>query len=426
MIAVVGGGMAGCTAAFVLRQRGHEVLLLESAQHLGGRTATVQHDGFVIDTGAVYLLSLYERTFSLLGAAGMGVALRPWKPAAGLQDGTRTHRVRYDRLDSFLTLKLLSTGDKLRLAAAVLRIVGGAAPAPYDTDSLAAFDDGETMEDWSRRRLGDRGHDYVVRPLVEPLFGVGCERLAVPYLHGLLKRVYKVGFRTPAAGMQSMCESLAVGATVRTSATVGRVDRRQSKVVVDCDGEEITVDGVVVATDAHAAAELLDRTADESVLAALRGVQYAAMKHVVMGYESNPWRHLPVEMMLPVGPGDHPAVGIILHSGRTPHGVPAGAQLLSVYLNDRFSRSATDEEAIERARGAVADLLGAAPNPAFALVFDHPKGLALAPPGHYANMQAARRAMPRRIQLAGDYLAHLGVESAVHSGERAAIELSRL
>ena len=99
---------------------------------------------------------------------------------------------------------------------------------------------------------------------------------------------------------------------------------------------------------------------------------------------------------------------------------------MSIYLNDRFSRGATDEEAIERAGTAVTELIGAAPDPAFTVVFDHAKGLSLAPPGHYAAMQAARRAMPSRLQLAGEYLAHLGVESAVQSGEQAAIEMSRL
>ena len=161
-----------------------------------------------------------------------------------------------------------------------------------------------------RRGLGvdwvTAGHDYVVRPLVEPLFGVGCERLAVPYLHGLLKSVYKVGFTTPAGGMRSMCEALVAGTDVRTSAAVESVEHRGSSIVVRCDGEDIVVDGAIVATDAHTAAELLVEAADEPVLQALRRVQYAAMKHVVIGYTSNPWPNLGVEMMLPVGPGDHP------------------------------------------------------------------------------------------------------------------------
>jgi len=34
--------------------------------------------------------------------------------------------------------------------------------------------------------------------------------------------------------------------------------------------------------------------------------------------------------------------------------------------------------------------------------------------------------MPARIRLAGDYLAHAGIEAAVQAGERAAEELHRL
>jgi oxygen-dependent protoporphyrinogen oxidase len=427
MIAVIGGGMAGATAAHRLGSLGHDVVLLEAGEQLGGRTSTVQQDGFTIDSGAVYLLSLYARTFAMLPEAAAPPALARWRPVAGLFDAAGEHRVQYDQLSSFAGLDLLRVRDKARLAAAGARILTAAAPDPYDTDSLAAFDTGETMEAWSRRRLGDAVHAYVVRPLIEPIFGVGCEQLSAPFLHALLKRVHQVGFSVPVGGMRTMVEALAAGADVRTGTRAERVERRGAQVLVhhDGDGGPLVADGVVVATPAPVAVELLGGAVPEACLEDLGAVRYAAMQHVVVGWDRNPWPGREIEMALPVGPGDHPAVGIILHAGRTPGGVPAGAQLASVYLNDRFSRGASDEEGVARARRAIDELLGPSGAPAFARCFTWDRALALCPPGHYGRMQRLRRALPPRIQLAGDYLAQLGVETAVRTGELAAHEVAR-
>jgi protoporphyrinogen/coproporphyrinogen III oxidase len=44
--AVVGAGPAGCAAAYFLRRQGHEVVLFETQDHVGGRTSQLQREGF--------------------------------------------------------------------------------------------------------------------------------------------------------------------------------------------------------------------------------------------------------------------------------------------------------------------------------------------------------------------------------------------
>ncbi|MGY4101909.1 hypothetical protein ACW2Q0_20495 [Nocardia sp. R16R-3T] len=56
-----------------------------------------------------------------------------------------------------------------RLTRVVIGLMLRSGPGPFDLKSLAANDNGETMEAWSRRVLGERVHEYVVRPLIEPL-----------------------------------------------------------------------------------------------------------------------------------------------------------------------------------------------------------------------------------------------------------------
>ena len=51
-VAVIGGGPAGCAAAYLLKRAGRSVTLLEKAPSIGGRTHTYREKGLQIDSGA--------------------------------------------------------------------------------------------------------------------------------------------------------------------------------------------------------------------------------------------------------------------------------------------------------------------------------------------------------------------------------------
>ena len=50
-VVVVGGGLAGITAALRLADRGRQVTLLEAKPRLGGLTASFRRDDLAVDTG---------------------------------------------------------------------------------------------------------------------------------------------------------------------------------------------------------------------------------------------------------------------------------------------------------------------------------------------------------------------------------------
>lgn len=320
---------------------------------------------------------------------------------------------------------MLTRGDKARLLRKTLSIMASPAPAPYDTDSLAAFDRGETMEAWSRRELGDRVHEYLVRPWVEPAFGVGTERLSVPFILGVLKRAYRARFAVPSTGIGDICDVFTRDVDVRTNVAVTKVSTNADGVEVEFGEGSISVDAAVVATDGDTAAAILGDRIDPHIAREMREAPYSTMVHATVGFARDPWPAAPYDMVLPVGPGEHPVVGIILLGRKSPNAVPAGGQAVDVYFNERFSSAATDDEVRARAVGAIEAMLGHAPAPAFVDVFRYERALALSPPGHYARMQTVRRSMPPHIRLAGDYLAHLGIETAVVTGERAALDIDR-
>ena len=82
-VVVIGGGPAGCAAAYTLIKQGHDVRLIEASEGVGGRTKTLERDGFKLATGALFLMGgIYPRTSALLKEMGETQNIRAWRGAA--------------------------------------------------------------------------------------------------------------------------------------------------------------------------------------------------------------------------------------------------------------------------------------------------------------------------------------------------------
>jgi monoamine oxidase len=79
---VLGAGVAGLVAAMELRARGHEVLVLEASQRIGGRVWThrFEHEGRAYhgELGAMRLPASHARVFATLDKLGLTPKLRPF------------------------------------------------------------------------------------------------------------------------------------------------------------------------------------------------------------------------------------------------------------------------------------------------------------------------------------------------------------
>ncbi len=69
-VVIVGAGVGGLSAAAILARRGHEVVVLERAEHIGGKLRVESVDGVGIDAGPTVLTMRWalERVFSEAGA----------------------------------------------------------------------------------------------------------------------------------------------------------------------------------------------------------------------------------------------------------------------------------------------------------------------------------------------------------------------
>ncbi|HEX3513904.1 MAG TPA: FAD-dependent oxidoreductase, partial [Trebonia sp.] len=167
-VVVIGGGLAGITAAVALAKAKHEVTLLEAKPRLGGATMSFNRDGLVIDTGQHVFLRCCTAYRGLLDRLGMA-AHAPLQPrfdmtvvAPGKRAVMKRRRVPapFHMLPALLGYPFLNTQERLRLALAAL-----AFRRLKETDPKA---DELRLGDW----LEAHGQDERTRRVLWDLFSV--------------------------------------------------------------------------------------------------------------------------------------------------------------------------------------------------------------------------------------------------------------
>ena len=177
-VAIVGGGIAGLTAAYRLKQRGVRVVAYEAGERVGGAIWTRRSDGYLAELGPNSLSAPSPAVRALIAELGLEPSLVAASPAA-----KKRYVVRKNRLlplpmspQDFLTTRLLSNGAKLAVFGEPLVDTGD---SPVE-ESIATF---------VRRRFNQEIVDYVANPFVAGIYAGDPEQLSVrhalPKLYGL-------------------------------------------------------------------------------------------------------------------------------------------------------------------------------------------------------------------------------------------------
>jgi squalene-associated FAD-dependent desaturase len=170
-VVVIGGGLAGITAAIGLRDAGVAVTLLESRPRLGGAASSYARAGMMIDNGQHVFLrccSSYQALLARLGVTGK-VAIQDrfdvtvLSGTASSSKGSRPARLRRNGLPSPLHFAgalagypLLSLAERARVGRAALafRFADPASPA-LDRQRLGDWLAARGQNERARRRLWD-------------------------------------------------------------------------------------------------------------------------------------------------------------------------------------------------------------------------------------------------------------------------------
>ncbi|WP_159466758.1 NAD(P)/FAD-dependent oxidoreductase [Dyadobacter sp. 3J3] len=124
-VIIIGAGLAGLTAAKVLKAAGKSVKILEASDQVGGRVRTEEIDGFLLDRGFQVLLTAYPETQRFLDYDALD--LRKFDPGALILNKNGMTKIGDPlRQPSALISTLLSPagtlGDKMRMLGLKIKL----------------------------------------------------------------------------------------------------------------------------------------------------------------------------------------------------------------------------------------------------------------------------------------------------------------
>jgi predicted NAD/FAD-binding protein len=278
-VCVVGAGVAGLTASYLLQQR-HSVTLLERNLYFGGHTHTVvlpdgPDAGTPVDTGFIVM---NHRNYPLLTRLfeRLGVALRDSEMSFGYHDERSGLQYSGGGLNGlFAQRRNLVRPAFLRLVAEIMRFFRSA-PAALDAGRLS----GLTLGDYLRREgFSDSFVRHHLIPMGAAIWSTPCDRMLefpaenfVRFFrnHGLLGVSGRPQWKTVAGGSHTYVRRLLeeFRGETRAEARVRRIRRLAHEVLVTtAGGETLACDHVVLAVHADEALALLaDPTPEEQRL----------------------------------------------------------------------------------------------------------------------------------------------------------------
>ncbi|HSM55932.1 MAG TPA: FAD-dependent oxidoreductase [Candidatus Sulfomarinibacteraceae bacterium] len=271
---VVGGGLAGLTAAIYLARGGSRVTLFEKAPEVGGRAQTRRQDGFLFNLGphALYQGAEAQEVLDELGVSYAGAGPPIWK-ALTVHNNTLYRVPAGPR--TFLSNDLLGVRERLELMAALLNVMR-ASPA-----AAAA----QSAQEWMHRRgASQRVREFMFMvgrtstyssTMREMSAEVFLLQLQLTLRHGVL--YLDGGWQTLVDGLRR--RALRAGVQIETGCRVEEVVRGETgPELVLADGRSAPAAAVVLAVEPKTARGLLPQDDGlASAVARMRPVMAATL-----------------------------------------------------------------------------------------------------------------------------------------------------
>ncbi len=424
-VVVIGGGIAGLSAAWHLQQRGIPVRVYEGTPRVGGRIHSVE-DGGRLETGMQFYYSSYSSTFELLRTFGLDSELVPIH-VRGLMYWRGDIRP-WDKSKPYLSL--LSSMENLRLQAAVARkLVPLMRMCPFDYQAGDPLDDVDAA-DYFRALGGEAVTELAVRPMVTSY------AFTEPEGHSLamLLRIMRLGAFSKMYGLLGGNDSLPAAMARQLDVVHAPVvevlfeDGAVAGVVIEEAGERKTVRTrrVVCAVRGSQAGALFGGV--PKLAAAFDALSYSnivlANLHLDRPLSGPDWCYV-----LSREAGHRAAFGVDL-TRRSPKMFPDGRSVLQVNFADPVAGEllgASDDAITATAMNDMeAFLPGVSDWVTRTSVVRRPRALPNFPCGMFGAVRAIE-AMAEEIDglhLAGDYLRAPLCEGAVRSGQACAQAIS--
>ena len=433
-VVIVGGGIAGLTAAYALWKLQVPFTLCEASGQLGGVIRSESSEGFLLEAGPDSLLAQKPEGLALCRELGLGPRLQPTNT-----DERKVYIVRNGRLHAlpdglmlmvptrilpFLASSLFSWAGKLRMARDLA--------IPRRRDGVD-----ESIADFMRRRFGQEALDLLGEPLMAGIHSGDPEKLSMratfprfvelearygSLVRGMLaarrgrrSAPAQAAFYSLKGGLAVLVSALSArlpAAELRTGARVRGLMRDGSawRVRLESD-EQLSASAVVVATPTLAAADLLAPLADD-LGRTLSAIPFVSTAVVYLGFAAKQVAH-PLDgygLLVPRRERLRSTAWSFFstkYAGRAPQ----GQVLLRAFFGgarDPEILSLDDDALVALARSEAERLLGASGAPTLTRVYRWPQATPQMEVGHQARVAQLER---RLAEMPGLFLTGAGLRS---------------
>lgn len=302
---IVGGGISGLSLAYFLLEKDPslDILVLESEKKAGGKIWTDRVEGFLCEGGVNGFLDNRPRTLEL--AAKLGLTPVRSNDAARkrfiFSDG-KLHMLPESPLSFFMS-NLLSLYGRLRIVWEIVVPKGGG--------------DDETLADFARRRLGREAFEKLIDPMASGIYAGDPETMSLKscfpriydlenkygsLIQGMIKlqkEAKKTGKKVgpgPGGVLTSFYDGMEVfiaalknflGERLKAESKVVAIDKKADTYTVFLsDNSKIEAEGVVIATPAHAASEIV-KDFNRNLSLNLGEILYPPVSVVCLGYRKD-------------------------------------------------------------------------------------------------------------------------------------------
>ena len=389
-VIVIGAGISGLTAAYLLHAGGHDVMVFDQGDVTGGRMRSERIDGFLMEHGANSMVGpapAVEKLITGLDLGGEKVLRSAAARSRYLVRAGRAHALPVTPCRFFMS-GFFSLAGRLRLLMEPL---------------VAVHRGDETVAAFTRRRLGQEMLDYVMDPLAAGLYAGDPQQLSVSAVFPQLKRlercrgsivlgaigarlrrddqsaIHGPGKRTLFSfrqGLGTLPRSLAERLPGRIfpghrveSVRRGAGGRFRVSVRRGAAAQWVMADSVVVALPAYAAAYVLHEL-DHCVAEALSEISHPPLAVVFLGYRAGTIVH-PLDGLGVLMPAieKRDVLGILFSSTLFPGRTPAEHVALTAFVGGARQPQLAMLESDELAalvHGEVRQLLGGRAAPVLA------------------------------------------------------------
>ncbi len=189
-VAIVGGGLAGVSAACALAESGFRVTLFERRPYLGGRASSYEHPGTgeVVDNCQHVLFRLCTNLVAFYEKLGITGKIRWFDRMTFIEPGGRQSLLDSSFLPaplhatpSFAKFKFLNLRDKLALSTGLLALI-----------TNKQQDDGSSFQEWlERHHQTPNAIERFWKPILISALSEDLDRIAVPYAAQVVRESMK-------------------------------------------------------------------------------------------------------------------------------------------------------------------------------------------------------------------------------------------